>query len=373
MILWNIKRMNKFYLSLLILMIISIITSCNSSSSSSSSSWQSTGNSFSAPDIAFNSIAVSSSGTVYVGGSANVNNGLVLDNPTDSSNWQRVANNYTPGYPGQIGALAVSSTNTLLCAASNTIHSSTNSTLMCINPNESASVWQTITFFDDMLLGNNEIINSLAIDNTNTVYATVEGNIYSTPITGFVLPKKIGLGSAPDGGMMNTVLVESSTVYAAAGGYKIDSDGSPSYFGNVYSADSSGSHAWQQIGSMGTPDNGVANSIVLSGDKSNIYVATSKGNVYRSSVESGGAWSIALGGKAVPDDGAINSITIANNGTVFVATTLGNVYNLTQDNHWQQIGGGTVPDNWSINAIAVYGTQLYVATQGGHVYTIIFP
>jgi len=31
--------------------------------------------------------------------------------------------------------------------------------------------------------------------------------------------------------------------------------------------------------------------------------------------------------------------------------------------------GGTVPDGWSINSIAVYDTQVYVVTQGGHVYT----
>lgn len=112
---------------------------------------------------------------------------------------------------------------------------------------------------------------------------------------------------------------------------------------------------------VNVPSNGAFN------DKNSIYVATSNGNVYKSSVSSGGLWSKALGGAQVPDGSAINSIAVAGSGAVYVATALGNVYRITEGGQWQP--GGTVPDGWSINSIAVYGTQVYVATQGGHVYT----
>ena len=385
--------MNQFLSLLLALIISSILISCGSNSSATTSpafSWQVVGNSSPIPNIAFNGMAISSNGVVYAGGSADVNNGIVLSNTAALGNWQLVGNNYTPmplyeSVTEQIGSLAVSSTN-VIYAAVNTAYST--GTVLYSDPNSNAGAWQPINeYFKYGNVPDNGIINALAVDNTNTVYVATaanysisnnqisyKGDVYSTQVSNlYAPPKQIGLGSAPDHGVMNAVLIESGIVYAASGGYTIASDGSSAYFGNVYSADSDGVEVWQQVGGGSTPDNGVANSITLANDKNSIYVATSKGNVYKSAVESGGTWSTALGGDAVPDGSAINSITIANNGTVFVATTLGNVYSLTQNNHWQQIGGGTVPDNWSINAIAVYGTQLYAATQGGHVYTIIFP
>ncbi|MCC2626272.1 MAG: hypothetical protein K0R14_2145 [Burkholderiales bacterium] len=384
--------MIKFFNVLLVLICGITIASCSDGGSSSTGggsskslirveqttgNWQIVGNSLSIPNVAFNSVVLSSNGTVYAGGSADVNNGLVIGNTGTSGDWQLVGNSYTPVVGGesssmQVGALAVSSTN-IIYAAVNLSYSQ--SVVMYSDPNKSAGTWQ-LAF--PIAPPSNEIINSLAIDNTDTVYAATSagytlsadnqihyiGNVY---IINIGTPQQlIGRGSAPDKGVMNSVVAANGTVYAASGGYTIDSNGNATYFGDVYSADSAGTNAWKQIGGSGTPDNGVANSIALSNDKKSIYVATSNGNVYKSSVSSG-VWSKALGRVQVPDGSAINSIAVANSGVVYVATALGNVYRATETSVWQP--GGTVPDGWSINSIAVYGTQVYVATQGGHVYT----
>lgn len=383
--------MNKFRKFLLIFIAGSTITSCgnngNSVNTKLTPSWQLVGNNalFPVPNITFNSIAISSNGKLYVGGSADVNNGVVLANSATNGNWQLVGNNYTPANAsGQVGALAVSPTNVVYAAVN---MSYTSGTVVYSNSNESAGTWQQpAAFLFNSTLPDNGIINALAVDSSNTVYAATaagssvgnnnqldyKGNIFRIQVESTSPPMQIGLGSAPDRGVMNSVLVANGTVYAAAGAYKISSDGSATYFGDVYSADSAGVHAWQQIGSSGTPDYGVANSIALSNDKTVIYVATSNGNVYKSSVASDSNWSAALGGGNVPDSSAINAIAVAKNGVIFAATALGNMYSVTGDGRWQQIAGSKVPDNWSINSIAIYGTRVYAATQGGHVYVVNF-
>lgn len=284
----------------------------------------------------------------------------------------------------QVGALVVSSSNAVYAAVN---ISYSQGILIYSDPTVNSGTWQPINGFFYNYFPDNGIINALAIESTNIIYVATSagspissnnqpdyhGNVYSIQLGNFLPSKQLGLGSAPDHGVMNSVLVESGTVYAASGGYTISSDGSTAYFGDVYSADNAGVHAWRQVGGGSTPDHGVANSIVLSNDKSSIYVATSSGNVYKSSVSAGGVWSTALGEGTVPDGSAINSVAVANNGIIYAATTLGNVYSLSGNSHWQQVGGGAAPDGWSINALAVYGTKVYVATQGGHVYVVNFP
>src|SRR6185437_1461475 len=337
-----------------------------------SGNWQIVGNdSLKVPNITFSSLGLSSNGTVYAGGGADVINGLVVGNTGTSGDWQFIGGGYTPVSPipsyGQVGALVVSSTN-IIYAAVNMWGASTpdyaSGILVYSNPNEKAGAWQVLSP-SFLTLPDDGIINSLALDNTNTIYAATSagytsttspyqigniGNVYSIQ-AGTV--KQIGRGSAPDKGVMNSVLVANGTVYAASGGYAINSVGAAAYFGDVYSADSAGTSAWKQIGGRSTPDQGVANSIALSNDKNSIYVATSNGNVYKSPVSASGVWSKALGGVQVPDGSAINSIDVANSGVVYVATALGNVYRASDTSVWQP--GGTVPDGWSINSLAVYG------------------
>jgi hypothetical protein len=390
--------MIKFFNVLLVLICSVTIVSCSDGSNSSTSwgsskdlvgveqqptgNWQIVGNSLSIPNIAFNSMILSGNGTVYAGGSADVNNGLVVGNTGASGDWQLVGGGYiSASSSDRVGALAMSSTNVIYAAVNSVALGASPlvGILMYSDPNQRAGAWQLV--LTSWNFPDKGIINALTIDSANTVYAATSagytltsdpqihytGNIYSIH-AGSSTAQQIGRTSAPDGGVMNSVVAANGTVYAASGGYTVDSKGNAAYFGDVYSADSAGSQAWKQIGGGSTPDNGVANSIALSNDKNSIYVVTSNGNVYKSPVSAGGVWSKALGGGVqVPDGSAINSIAIASSGLIYVATALGNVYRASDTSVWQP--GGTVPDGWAINSIAVYGTQVYVATQGGHVYT----
>lgn len=324
-------------------------------------------------DVVLNSIAIDSSGKIYVSGSVNANNAMVLSNAGgDSEVWQLLGGAFLPRpvvdvqtYSSQSAALAISNTNGV--AVSQNSYN--------IARGYEPQVNNLINFQGGTLLGESQppdsgMINAIAYDvnSTNYYVATAGYDILGNTNFGNVYHVNNGVwtlaanGSAPNGGIMTALVVDNnSRVYAGVGGYN---QSRASYFGNVY--ESSGG-AWVNLGNGGTPDNGVVNSIALSNDQNTLYAATSQGDVYAVNLVSGGAWQ-RIGGGAMPDGGAINSIAMATNSMLYAATSQGNVYSNLGNGGWQLVAGGAMPDGWQANAITTYLNHVYTVTQGGSVY-----
>ena len=223
---------------------------------------------------------------------------------------------------------------------------------------------------------NRSVINALAVDNNQIVYAAIAGynvetnvyfgNVYSNTAADGAW-QLVGGGPTPDGGVANSLTVANNgTVYVGSGGYNVDNP--DVYFGNVYANTGTGG-AWKQLGGEVLPDGGVTNSITLSNDNTTIYAGSSIGNVYASTLD--GKWT-AIGGGLMPDNGAINSLAISGTGVIYSATSNGNVYATTATGNWQLIGGGSMPDGWFGNAIASYKNNVYAATQDGNTYVATY-
>ena len=334
-------------------------------------SGQSVGSTLPWSNVQLNAVAVNGAGTVYTGGSVDVNNGVVLANNTVNGAWQPVGAVYLPNvnqYIFQVSAIAVTDPNVVYAAVNS------NYQVGGVVSNQGtggAWAWMGAGFSSP----DGGIVNSLAVGKNGLVYAATAGytaitnqfygNVYN--VTGGISgawSSPIGNESAPDGGVVNSIAVsDAGVVYAAAGGYNVTTNVP---FGDVYSNTGSGGN-WQEIGGGPLPESGVPNSMVLSVDNKTIFAATSTGKVYSAST-SGGNWQL-YGQGAMPDSGAINSIAISASGVIYAATSLGNIYGSNGTEAWQLIGGGSMPDGWFINSIATYQQKIYAVTQGGNTYT----
>lgn len=351
------------------------ITSCsNSTTPSSTNLWQLVGSSLTVPNVILKALVITNNGTIYNGGSVDVYNGVILSTTAATpGNWQISGNGYIPNpatSDGSSNIIQVSSigiSNNIVYAAANI-----NYEAGYVYSNAGNS-WNKIA--NGQPIPNSGIVNSIAVDGNNIVYAatsgyslsanTYIGNVYGCSNGGNW--QQIGGGSLPDGGGANSVILANGMLYVASGSPNVNL--SNSYVGDVYSSSFTGSNwqNWQQIGGGSLPDSGTANALAAESNGGIVYVATSKGNVYSSGTS--GSWNL-IGGMPVPDRGAINAITLSSaNGKIYSATSKGNVYSATKSSNWQLVGGGAMPDGWFINAIAVYLNRVYVVTQGGNTYS----
>ena len=90
-----------FYKTASILLLSSLIAACgnigqSSSTNPSTNTWQLVGNTLPWDNVSFNAVAVSSTGFVFAGGTADVNNGLVVGNIAPGGAWQLIGTAYIP-------------------------------------------------------------------------------------------------------------------------------------------------------------------------------------------------------------------------------------------------------------------------------------
>lgn len=143
---------------------------------------------------------------------------------------------------------------------------------------------------------------------------------------------------------------------------------------------------WVQINSeSGMPDSGTINTMAVNSSNGMVYAATSGylvesnnyfGNVYSNTGVNGG-WQ-QVGGGSTPDNGPINAIALGANGTIFIGTggsstmvnspSFGDVYASSSGGNWQQFGGGSMPDSGAVTALQESGSVIYAGTSNGHVY-----
>jgi hypothetical protein len=314
---------------------------------------------------------IAANGAIYAGGSEDVNNSLVLSiTPGNTSQWSTMSNGYMPN-PGtnvtEVAAIGVSSIG-IVYAASNTNH--INGNVYSINGLNGS--WAQLGGGN---VPDGGMINSIGIDNSNdnicvaTASFDAINNVYNSHVYislgGYGNWQPAVTNTIPDGGVINSLIVQNGTIYIGAGGYNITSNRN---FGDVYS-NSGGAGTWQQLGGGSIPDHGTVNSITLDTNNNVLYAATSAGHVYAVSLPAGN-WQ-QVGTNMLPDGSAITSLALSANGLVLAATANGNVYAINPAGTatvWQQVGQGTMPDSWAINSLATVNNIVYTATQGGNVY-----
>ncbi len=359
-----------------------VLGSCNygSNSTTSSNSWQVVGTRSSLPNVVLNSLLVSNSGVIYAGGSIDVYNGGVEQLSLASNNtWQIVGGAYIPNHYIANYGTNIKQVNGLALSDNNIVYAAVNENYLYgavyFSVNNS---WQV--FIDSITPDSGKINSLVAAQDGSAVYVATSaydvvnnrylGHVYSGESGGSW--QQIGGGGMPDSGVANAVLLNANTLYVAAGGPNLAMVNTT--IGDVYSSTFTGGSwgNWSQVGSASMPDSGVATALALVNlkDTAHLYSSTSKGNVYLNQ-NKGVAWSL-IGNGSMPDAGAVNALAASANGStalIYAATSKGNVYATMESGVWQLLGGGATPDGWFINSIATYHNQVYVATQGGNVYT----
>lgn len=171
--------------------------------------------------------------------------------------------------------------------------------------------------------------------------------------------RKIGNEGIPDNGAAMTLVAgKNGYVYVGSNG------------GGVYRATNINS-TWQVLGVSAIPDKGDAVSVALSDTESNIYAGSSKGEVFVTSTTPGGhAW-LTVGGGSMPDSGRVTVIaTDTTTKTLYAATDGGDVYYVatnTPTENWRQVSS-ILPDKAGITALVANKGTIYVASNVGDVY-----